>query len=160
MEENGNKGRRIQKLVTVSDSALIEKIEKIMTLPGYENKFGKVINGALYYGLDGFYNTLFPDEQVCTEEDGPENFLKDNAEKEDGENDIAKDFYFRVVALLKEIIVNENINKSMLCSLFNLGAAKLTERNISGSKFAEGAYDETPGYLCGYEEEGLKEAGR
>ena len=58
---------------------------------------------------------------------------------------------------LKEVILNVTINKSMLSSLFNAKARELSRKSVSGDKFAEGRYSETPEYMSAYEFAGIRD---
>ena len=48
------------------------------------------------------------------------------------------------------------MNKSILCSLYNERARALNKESVSGKKFAEGRYAETPDYLSDYEIRSLR----
>lgn len=52
MRGTRNTDRNIRKFITIRDMDLWDKIDQIMTLPEYKNSFNKVINDALFFGLD------------------------------------------------------------------------------------------------------------
>lgn len=66
---------------------------------------------------------------------------------------------YRLIQLLgaKAAILNVTINKSMLSSLFNAKARELSRKSVSGDKFAEGRYSETPEYMSAYEFAGIRD---
>ena len=66
-------------------------------------------------------------------------------------------YFMEVVKLLKEVIINATINKSLLSSLYHAQEAALNRKVLSGTKFTEGRYSETPEYLADYEIQGLRE---
>ena len=43
--------RRARRYITITDDAMWEYIDKIMTHPDYDKSFNKVINSALLFGL-------------------------------------------------------------------------------------------------------------
>jgi hypothetical protein len=110
-----------------------------MTLPTYEKSFNKVINAALYYGLPKLYAAEFG---ISEQEETPK--------PEQSANDIIGDSFLKIVRLLREIIVNENINKSILCSLFQVKELEL-EGTAVGKQFGKGYFQETPDFLSDYE---------
>lgn len=116
-EKTGNRQRRY---IRITDQSLWEIIDEIMTLPQYQNSFNKVINDALFYGLESLRQSLFGEARI--EEIPGQPQAPQSAEDE---------FYFKVVALLKEIVVNMTMNKSMLCSLFNASVCTDHRKGIS-----------------------------
>lgn len=142
-EKTGNRQRRY---IRITDQSLWEIIDEIMTLPQYQNSFNKVINDALFYGLESLRQSLFGEARI--EEIPGQPQAPQSAEDE---------FYFKVVALLKEIVVNMTMNKSMLCSLFNASVLAYNHKAIDGNKFQKGAYRDTPDYLVEYEIQALKD---
>ena len=140
--------RRQRRYIRIRDADMWNKIDKLMTLPKYSKSFNKIANDALYYGLDELLRRNF---ETVEEHAGQEQkFVR----KIDGLNE---SFYWDIVKLLKEIIVNETINKSLLCSLFNTWVPELSGKDVSRKKFQEGRYSETPSYLSDFEIQGLRE---
>ena len=88
---------------------LWDKIDQIMTLPEYKNSFNKVINDALFFGLDLLIKSLF---EVVEEETESETRVK-LVRKRDGVNE---EYFGRVINRLEEILLGVTINKSILCS--------------------------------------------
>lgn len=74
--------------------------------------------------------------------------------KIDGVNEA---YFMEVVKLLKEVIINATINKSLLSSQYHAQEAALNRKVLSGAKFTEGKYSKTPEYLTDYEKQGLRE---
>lgn len=124
-------------------------IDKLMEQAAYKNTFNKVINDALDYGLPVLYNLYFGLPQEENSEDIIEPIKKTN--------EIIDEFSWQVVRLLKEIIINETINKSLLCSLFQAKSLELNGKAISGKKFEEGSFRDTPNYLTNYEMRSIKD---
>jgi hypothetical protein len=74
-----------------------------MTLPTYEKSFNKVVNDALMYGLPKLYAAEFG---IPEQEEAPK--------PEQSGRDIGGDSFLKIVRLLREVIINENINKKNL----------------------------------------------
>lgn len=140
--------RRQRRYIRIRDADMWSKIDKLMTLPKYSKSFNKIANDALDYGLDELIRRNF--EAVEEHAGQAQKFVR----KIEGLNE---SFYWDIVKLLKEIIVNETINKSLLCSLFNTWVPELSGENVSRKKFQEGRYSETPSYLSDFEIQGLRE---
>ena len=63
----------------------------------------------------------------------------------------------KIVKLLKEVILNETVNKSLLSSLFNTWVPEMSGKDISREKFKQGRYAGTPDYLSAFEMSSLRE---
>lgn len=137
--------KHIDRHVRISDTNLIEQFDKLLTHPSYKS-FNKILNDALFYGLPIVIDKTFGKKQ---EAEKPKQVEVIEARKND-------EFYGEIVKLLQEIILNENINKSILSSLFNVQALIADKGTITGRKFADGEYGDTPEYLENYEINGLK----
>lgn len=61
-----------------------------------------------------------------------------------------------IVNLLEEVITNEIINKSILCSLFNERVRELGDTSTSGKILSDGFLRDTPKYLENYERTELR----
>ncbi len=144
MRGERNTDRNTRKFITIKDINIWEQIDQIMTLPEYEKSFNKVVNEALFYGIEILFNEVFKIEK-------PKEEKKETPLKTDEES------LSQIIRLLKEIIVNETINKSILCSLFQIKNLELNQKVVSGKKFEEGYYRDTPDYLIQYELKALKE---
>lgn len=125
--------KRCRRYIRITDENLWQKIDEIMTLPEYKS-FNKVINDALFYGLDSLYNALFDvTEDTVRATPKPK---RNNADTEE--------YFVRIVRLLQEIILNENINKSILCSLFQAKEMELKGERCRADRFGNGRYKDTP----------------
>ena len=136
----------VQKHIRIFDAGIKEKLDKIMELPQYQS-FNQAINDALFYGVPVLYEKLFGE-------------VKDEVSetierlREPVSGSIADDEFYQVlVRLLKEIVLNATLNKSMLSSIFNACTEGF------GKEFASGGYSCTPDYLESYELKGLKAIG-
>lgn len=142
--------RRARRYITITDDAMWEYIDKIMTHPDYDKSFNKVINSALLFGLPVLYKRLFDTVEI----DGEETPVSvPNEYNEDA-------FYFQLIRLMKEMLANEVITKSVVCSLFNERAAALQDGKSDVDSFAKGFYQDTPDYLVNEEIRMLKDVGR
>lgn len=153
MRGKRNTNRSVRKFITIRDTELWEKIDKIMEEPKYAKSFNKVINDALYFGLDELMRHLFePEETVEAEQ---ERVLERKLiRRADGLNET---YFMEMAKLLQELIINVTINKSMLSALFNAKARELNRKGVSGEKFTDGRYSETPDYLSVYEFAGIRD---
>ena len=131
--------------VRITDITLLEQFDKIMQLPEYKS-FNKVLNDALFYGLPILHDKLY----------GPVEIQQESQESESTEQSETDKFYLEIVRLLKEIILTNSINKSMLASIFNACKNGYNGEVVSGKRFEEGLYALTPDYLEMYELRGLK----
>ena len=153
MRGTRNKDKSIRKFITIRDTDLWEKIDRIMEEEKYNKSFNKVINDALYFGLDELMRHLFEREETIKEEQ--EKYRKQKLiRKLDGVNEV---YFMEIAKLLKEVIINVIINKSLLSSIFNEKLSELNGEPVSGKKLKQGEYAETPKYLEDYEIEELKD---
>ena len=141
----------VQRHIRIADSEMIEQIERLTKLPGYESA-NKVINEALFYGMPVLCEKLLGG--AVTEEE-KETLI---APRKSGSTD--EEFYAVATRLLKETVLNVAINKSILSSIFNFICDKYSdERNII-KEFNTGLLADTPEYLGSYEAEGIKKLRR
>ena len=140
---------RQRRYIRITDEDMWAKIDKIMTLEKYSKSFNKVIVDALYFGLDELIARLFETVEVVEEKPVETKLVR----RVDGVNE---EYFSEIVKLLKELIIDVTINKSILCSLFNEREKSLNRGNVNGKKFAEGRYAETPDYLSDYEIRSLR----
>ena len=152
MNKQTNKAdNRMRRYIRITDESMWEKIDKIMEEPGYSKSFNKVINDALYFGLDELMRQLFEKEEVVEAERLVEtNYIR----RVDGVNEA---YFLEIAKLLKELLINVTINKSLLSSLFNAKLRELNGESVSGKKFSEGRYAGTPEYQISYEVRGLRD---
>ncbi len=141
--------KSIDRHVRISDTKLIEQFDKLLTHPSYKS-FNKVLNDALFYGLPIVIEKVFGAKQ---EPEKPKQNEAIEARKE-------SEYYGEIAKLLQEVILNENINKSILSSLFNVQALIADKGTVTGRKFVDGEYGDTPEYLENYEYNGLKKIRR
>ena len=153
MRGTRNKDKSIRKFITIRDTDLWEKIDRIMEEEKYNKSFNKVINDALYFGLDEVMRHLFEREETIKEEQEQHRKQK-LIRKLDGVNEV---YFMEIAKLLKEVIINVIINKSLLSSIFNEKLSELNGEPVSGKKLKQGEYAETPKYLEDYEIEELKD---
>ena len=146
MRGQRNTDKNIRKYITINDMNLWEYIDKIMELDEYKNSFNKVINKALYYGLPIFYNSLFKSYDNTSLEENEKNI-----------NEINEELLNSIIKLLKEIILNATINKSILCSLFEIKGLELEGYQIDSKKYRNGVFRDTPDYLLNYEAKVLRD---
>ncbi len=144
------KVRNTRKHLSIIDMNLWEQIDKIMELDEYKKSFNKVIIDALYLGLPELINKLF--ERV--EDDKKSEKL---VKKIDG---VSEEYFYDIVLLLKEVILNVNINKSILSSLFNSKILDYQKAVVNSENFAKGQYSSTPKHLTDYEVRELRKLWR
>ena len=138
----------IDRHVRITDMARAEQIDRIMKLFGFRS-FNEFFNEFLRVSLSDFYT------KMCGGAELPKESAEEAKEPvQEGHEDAA--FYGVLVRLLKEIVLNVTINKSMLSSLFNARELEYSGSAVPGEKFSQGAFSDTPDYLEGYETRGLK----
>ena len=153
MTKKSTTDTRTRRYIRITDEGLWQQIDNISQIEKYSKSFNLIINDALFYGLPILYKKLFGDVQDET----PETYERHREQvRDDGAND---EFYQIIVRLLKEIVLNETINKSMLSSIFNACKEGYNGETVSGKEFAVGGYSGTPDYLESYELKGLKNIG-
>ena len=103
----------------------------------------------MFYGLPVLHDKLFG--KVDLPPETPSVRFKPT-QKEKLDNEVMQN----VIRLLKEIVLNEVINKSTLSSVFHATALGLNGEEVVGEKFEQGDYSYTPEYLEDYELRGLK----
>ena len=140
--------KSIDRHVRITDISLLEQFDEIMQEPGYQS-FNKVLNEALFYGLPTLHDKLFGEVELPPET--PTVRFKP-MQKGKIHNEVMQN----VIRLLREIVLNEVINKSTLSSIFNATMLGLNGEKVSGEKFEQGDYSNTPEYLETYELRGLK----
>lgn len=153
-KENGMNGQktdnRCRRYIRIEKASQWEMIDKLMTLPKYAKTFNGVIADALDCGLPILIETCFGSGEMLFEEQTEVKTVR----RVDGVNE---DYFSEVVKLLKEIILNETINKSILCSLFEAKNIELNGERVSGKNFREGKFRDTPDYLSKYELRALRD---
>ena len=141
----------VQRHIRIADSEMNEQIDRLTKQPGYESA-NKVINEALFYGLPILAEKICG-ETVTQEERVALTMLRKSGSKEEN-------FYAVVVQLLREIVLNVTINKSILSSLYNEKSETLAGNRDRAKRFDNGLMGDTPAYLERYEAEGIKKLRR
>lgn len=141
----------VQRHIRIADSDMIEQIERITKLPGYESA-NKVINEALFYGMPILYEKLLG----STVTDEEKNKLTAPRESESSD----EKFNAVTVRLLRETVLNATINKSILSSIFNFICEKCSDERDIIKEFNTGLLADTPEYLVSFEAEGIKKLRR
>ena len=140
MRGERNKDRNVRKFISIYDVSIWEQIDKLMTLQQYEKTFNKVINDALYYGLPLLIKEAFG--IIDEEEETKQHYSVHSREKE---------FYGQMVRLFKESIMNMNIIKAVVSSLFEAKRLELMHKPVSAEAFKTGCFQDTPEFANDYE---------
>lgn len=140
--------QRCRRYIRIENEEHWKMIDEIMKVEGYQKSFNKVIIEALDFGLPLLHQFLYP--------------LSDNKEEQisNYNTTMQDEMFMQIIRLLKEMIVNETINKSILCSLFQAKSLELNHHVVSGKKFEEGSFRDTPDYLIEYELKALQKIRR
>ena len=150
MGETEKEDKRQRRYIRIRDSDMWKKIDKLMTIPKYSKSFNKIANDALYYGLDELIRRNFESVEARESRTGQIQHMR----RADGTNEA---YFWEIVKLLKEVLLNETVNKSLLSSLFNTWVPEMSGKDISREKFKQGRYAETPDYLSAFEMSSLRE---
>ena len=145
--ENKKEKIGIQKHIRIIDTEIINAIERIMELPKY-NSLSKVVNDGLFYGLPILTAKLFGEAEL--EDKEASQTLRTNLLCFDEKQ------FAVIVRLLKEIVLNVTINKSILSSLFHDLEHINKALKIENKLYEQGMMSDTPDYLNDYEIRGLK----
>lgn len=135
----------IQKHIRITDDETNKQIERIMTLPEYKS-FNKVIGDALFYGLPILTEKLFGETKEKFDLP-PKKVLQGNADEA---------YNATVVKLLKEIVLNEAINKSILSSVFHVLEYWSRQCDVPQEEYSAGRMSGTPEYLQTFEAMGIR----
>ena len=122
----------IQKKVRIWDADAAEKLDRIQALPQYKS-FNKVINDVVDRGLPILYKELFGGEEESEEEWEPPAFPEEPTQQPPMCPD--REFCWTATLLLKEINLNELLNKQMLSGIFRFLA--LIAEGTTGEEFAK-----------------------
>ena len=137
----------VQRHIRIADSEMIEQIERLTKLPGYE-RANKVINEAIFYGMPILYEKLTGG--MVTEEE------RNSLIQPRTSGSTQEEFYAVLTRLLRETVLNVTINKSILSSLYNFISEKYPDEQGIIQKFNNGLLADTPEYLEKFEAEGIK----
>ena len=135
--------RGARQYIRIADVGLWEQIGKLSALDEYKNSFNKIINEALSYGLSKLHDEKFGK----AEEENPQPQQTIWVHEEE--------YYLKIVRLLREVIINETVNKSLICSLFNLRELEIRDTAV-GTQLSKGYFQDTPDFLLNYEIRELK----
>ena len=145
----------IHRTIRIWDKDSIDLIAKIQELPQYKSA-NLVINDALMRGLPILYKELFGEDEESEEEWEPPAFPEEPTSQPPMCPD--REFCWTATLLLKEINLNELLNKQMLSGIFRFLA--LIAEGTTGEEFAKlltaGKLGLTPDCLSKQEAEGLK----
>ena len=150
MEDKKENNRTLRKYIRIYDNKIWDYIEKISELDEYKASFNKLINDALMYGVPILYNSLF---NIVEEKKECNSSIK-MVRKIDG---VDENYYSQITNLIKEVVLNVTINKSILCSLYGIKELEIRGLKVDEKKYKQGAYRDTPDYLIDYEINGLNE---
>lgn len=98
--------KRERRYIRIIDADKWEQIDILSTIGKYGNSFNRLINDALDYGLPLLIKAEFGNIEEETDRSRLSAHSKD------------EEFYGLVVRLMREMIMNANINKALLSSLF------------------------------------------
>ena len=139
----------IEKHIRITDGVVSEQIKRIMEHPEYKS-FNKVINDALFYGMPMLCEKLFGEVRL---EESPS--IRPQRVNE------LEDKHFQVmIQLLKEMVMNVVINKSILSSLFHAREYDNRGLRVNNEEFVKGLMSDTPDYLYDFEIDCLKKMRR
>ena len=134
------KDKRERRYIRILSSKMWEQIDKLSTLDKYANSFNMLINHALDFGMPLLIKAEFGEidyEEECKQ------FDADHSKEEE--------FYGQVVRLFGETIMNMNINKAILSSLFEAKRLELLHKPVSATAFETGCFQDTPNFAIDYE---------
>lgn len=139
--------------INVKDVELLLLIEQLLP---YYSTFNKLLNDALRYGLPLLLDEKTGNKKVLVEE--PMETLPPQEIPISQEYESALDPRVdEVIRLLKELIMNTSLNKSMLCGLFNEKEKELPTQSVLRERLSNGLYNHTPDCLFEEEIDMLKE---
>lgn len=149
--------KRARRYIRILDEDKWAEIDKLRTIKKYDNSFNQLINDALDYGLPLLVKAEFGEVKSDGEYIPAEPPVEESYPKE-------ADMYYRldelldeIVGLLQEVVMNVTINKSLICSLFNMKIHELSTANLLARSFKSGDMRDTPDYLENYELRAMKE---
>lgn len=128
-------------------------LDKLMTLPKYAKSRTSLINNALAYGLPKLIEDEFGEKTLC-DEPYEQPTEKPTVQIRESVHD---ERMGKIVRLLQEVVMNTNISKALVCSLFNAKSAELSGKPLSAAKFDNGSMRDTPTCMTKYEIDRLNE---
>lgn len=148
MTEKKTTDNRCRRYIRINDAESWRMIDEISNDDGYKNSFNKIINDALFYGLPILREKVVGG--MVTEEE------KSLLVKSRTSGSETERFYAVLTGLLKENVLSETINKSIISSLFNLISEAYADQGDLINRFNRGMLADTPAYLEQFEAEGIK----
>lgn len=141
---------RARRYIRITDTESWAQIDKISQDERYSKSFNKIINDALFYGLPILTEKLFGEV-----EEEPRYVIppKRKRQQEEGKDE---EYNATIVKLLKEIVLNEAINKSILSSLFHAMEYWSRQCDVPYDEYSDGRMSETPEYLQTFEAMGIR----
>ena len=150
MEEE-SADRRMRRYIRITDIEVWKLIDEISEDPRYAESFNLLINDALVRGLPILKRDVFG-----TVEEEVEREKSAEAEAMPAEEKESHEFYALSIQLLREILLNETLIKSMVAAVFNAKGLEYNGMKVPGNKFVQGTLCDTPEYLESYENRGIK----
>lgn len=147
---NEKKEQKSRKYIRIEKEEHWEMINRLLVIDDYKKSFNRLIVDALDYGLPLLVRQYFDQVEEIEENTSSIKLIRKI-------NGVDENTYNIIVKLLKEVILNVTINKSILCSLFETKNIELSGDKVSRKKYQEGAYRDTPNYLINYEIKGLND---
>ena len=135
-----HKDKRERRYIRISSSIAWEQIDKLSTIDRYANSFNMLINDALDYGLPLLIKEAFG---IIDEDEENERYNSVHSREEE--------FYGQVVRLFRESIMNMNIIKAIVSSLFEAKRLELMHQPVSAEAFKTGCFQDTPEFANDYE---------
>ena len=149
---------RARRYIRILDEDKWVDIDKLLTLKKYENSFNQLINDALDYGLPllvkAEFGAIDESEFVMDEPVMEEGMWNEEA------NQQLDELINNLMLLMEEVVLNATINKSLLCSLFNVKSRELSGIPTRVENLKSGAFRDTPEYLESYERRTIREINR
>ena len=144
--------KAVDRHIRICDIAMLKQIDKIMEYPEFKS-FSKVINEALWIALPKILDRLEGREEITLPE------AEEQRRPIRQSSLIDEEFYGVLVRLLKEIVLNVVINKSILSSLFHGKCLEYKGCEVP-DRFEQGLMSDTPDYLEEFEIQQLKKLNR
>lgn len=147
MRGERNTDRSVRKFITIKDELSWEYIDRLMQLDKYKKSFNKVINDALDYGLPELLKAEFgeiDDEEISVRKSDNSHVIVETVDDKKIDE---------IIDLLEELVLNANISKSILSSLFNERLDCLYGYKVRPDKFENGELRDTPTYLAEHEKQ-------
>lgn len=137
---------RSRRYIRITDTESWVMIDRISRDERYKKSFNKIINDALFYGLPVLTEKLFGEAKEAYEAP-PGKVPQGNA---------GEAYNATIVKLLKEIVLNEAINKSILSSVFHALEYWSRQCDVPQEEYSEGRMSGTPEYLQTFEAMGIR----